>query len=250
MKKNGIVLILIFSINYVFAQNKNGTIKYKKEIIEFLSEKEDFKINKEKNPKYYNTVLMIEQNTKKLLNEIQFSLRFNNSESLFEADGYMEIEENRFYRVAIGPEGSSIYYTNEKENVNLRQVDTYGELFIIAYPKTEWQLTNETKKIDNYMCYKATTTKLVNGRKGLIKIPVEVWYAPEINIPYGPLGYNGLPGLIMELTLGNFKYNVAKIELNPKNEIKIDKPTKGKEVTKDEFEKIGISALESFKKGF
>lgn len=34
------------------------------------------------------------------------------------------------------------------------------------------------------------------------------------------------------------------------NEIKIDKPAKVRGITKDKFEKIGIGAIESFKKGF
>ena len=121
---------------------------------------------------------------------------------------------------------------------------------MVEYPIQEWQLSNETKKIGAYTCYKATTMKIVNGRKGIIKTPVEVWYTPEIVIPFGPLGYNGLPGLIMELSMYNYKYYVSKIDLNTEKEVAIKKPTKGKKVTEAEFKEIGIETMSSYKRGF
>lgn len=250
MKKKGIVLFVIFTINFCFAQNKSGTIIYKKEILEFLSEKEGFEINKEERPKYYNTVLLIDQNTKKIIKDIKFYLKFNNVESLFIADRFLEIETNRFYKVAFGPEGSRTYYTNKVDPLNIQQIDAYGELFLVDYPRNVWKLLNETKKIGNYTCYKATTIKKTKGRKGLIETPVEVWYTPEISIPFGPLGYNGLPGLIVELSMLNFKYYVSSIELNSENEMIIKKPSQGKKITKEQFEEIGIGAMDNFKKSF
>lgn len=250
MKKKGIVLILIFTIHFCFAQNKNGTIIYKKEIIEFLSEKEGFEINKATRPKYYNTVLFIDENTKEIIKDIKFLLNFNNEESIFKVENFLEIETNRFYKVAVGPEGSRVYYTNQKNKQNIQQTDAYGEFFLVEYPMHEWVLINETKIIGGYTCYKATTIKTVKGRKGDVRIPVEAWYAPKIVIPFGPLEYNGLPGLIIELSINNYKYYVSKIELNANKEITINKPNRGKVVTKEEFEEIGVKAMTDFKKGF
>ena len=131
MKKKGIVLFVIFTINFCFAQNKSGTIIYKKEILEFLSEKEGFEINKEERPKYYNTVLLIDQNTKKIIKDIKFYLKFNNVESLFIADRFLEIETNRFYKVAFGPEGSRTYYTNKVDHLNIQQILNQHCFFVL-----------------------------------------------------------------------------------------------------------------------
>ncbi len=54
----------------------------------------------------------------------------------------------------------------------------------------------------------------------------------------------------MELSMYNYRYYVIKIELNPKNEVIVKKPTQGKKVTEEEFREIGKKAMESLKKGF
>jgi len=56
----------------------------------------------------------------------------------------------------------------------------------------KWKITNETKQIQNYNCYKATTTFRGNN--------FEVWFTPEIPINAGPWKWYGLPGLILEAT--------------------------------------------------
>src|SRR5690606_9012639 len=55
-----------------------------------------------------------------------------------------------------------------------------------------WQITNETKKIQNFTCYKATTSFRENT--------FEAWFTPEIPINAGPWKWYGLPGLIVEAT--------------------------------------------------
>lgn len=250
MRQSRVFIILLFLANISLAQINNGIITYKKERTGFLSEKKGFELNKEEQPKYYKTVLMIDQETKKLLEDIQFLLEYNNVESTFKVKKILEIESNRFFRAAIGPDGSKIYYTNIVEKENLYQVDAFGELFIVSYPKIEWELSNETKKIGKYTCYKATTIKISKSRRGIIKTPITVWYSPDLAFPFGPIGYGGLPGLIMELSMRNYKYYVSTIELNTKKEAAIKKPTKGKQVTETEFKEIGIETMSNYKKGF
>lgn len=249
MIKNTLFLLLI-AINYSFAQTTSGTIIYKKELLWFLSEQEDFKKKNAKDLTYLNNVLRIDENVKLLLKEVKLVLIFNTNKSIFKSDNILELETNKFFRAAIGPEGSKVYYTDTKTQENLHQIDAFGDLFLVSYPQIEWQLHNETKKIGNFNCYKATTIKEVKGRNGLIKTPIEAWYTLELAIPFGPVGFNGLPGLIVELTMRKYKYTIQKIALNPTNEIVIKKPTNGKKVTKQEFENIGLNAMSSFKKGF
>ena len=70
------------------------------------------------------------------------------------------------------------------------------------------------KNIDGKKCYKAITKDynyLVSGKK---EINITAWYCPEINVSEGPNRFNGLPGLILELSTLNFSYVAKKINLN------------------------------------
>ncbi len=82
---------------------------------------------------------------------------------------------------------------------------------------TGWVLQNETKKIDGYTCYKATVSRVLYTEN---EHTVEAWYTPEIPIPFGPIGYGGLPGLILQLTQRSVTYVTKKVTLNPKGGIK------------------------------
>ncbi|WP_336517276.1 GLPGLI family protein [Pollutibacter soli] len=58
------------------------------------------------------------------------------------------------------------------------------------HPMT-WELKNETQKIGDFECQKATT--VFRGRS------YTAWFSPSIPIPNGPWKMGGLPGLIMVL---------------------------------------------------
>ena len=71
------------------------------------------------------------------------------------------------------------------------------------YNKFNWQITGETKQIGQYTCRKATGTYTKETTCcGIITIPVVAWFAPSLPFPFGPMGYDGLPGLVLEVTQG------------------------------------------------
>lgn len=55
-----------------------------------------------------------------------------------------------------------------------------------------WIITEEKKKIGEYICYKATI-KNFRGRN------YEAWFTYDIPVPTGPWKFHGLPGLILEV---------------------------------------------------
>lgn len=66
----------------------------------------------------------------------------------------------------------------------------------INYTDYNWQITSETKQINNYKCFKATgSLKGINGNPYYF----EAWFCPEIPLSYGPDRFAGLPGLIFEV---------------------------------------------------
>ena len=65
---------------------------------------------------------------------------------------------------------------------------------------------------------------------------VTVWYAPGIVFPFGPAGYDGLPGLVLEASRDSFHFIATRITFSPK-ETMVMPPNKGIEVSRKEFNK-------------
>ena len=76
--------------------------------------------------------------------------------------------------------------------------------------KKNWELHNETKMIDGYLCYKATNINRVENGIKVFNHPVTAWYCPKLPYSYGPNGYSNLPGLILELQVRNVVFGLKK----------------------------------------
>lgn len=185
----------------------------------------------------------------KNLKDAQAILKFTATESIYEPIKKMENDKGRGVDLTSILAGKGKVYVNNISKEVLYQKDFMGELFLVEYQPLQWQLTQEVKQIGNYACYKATTTKTIKSTKGVFEREIVAWYTPQIPVNFGPREYNGLPGLIIELAQEKLKFLAIKIELNPTEKIEIKKPTKGKKVTQQEFEEIGLNAMSGFRKG-
>ena len=67
---------------------------------------------------------------------------------------------------------------------------------------------------------------------------VTAWYTPQIPVSNGPEQFQGLPGLILELSYDSQTILCSKISLNPSKPIKIKEPTGGDSVSQSEFDAI------------
>jgi GLPGLI family protein len=161
-------------------------------------------------------------------------------------------------------------YKNVKTNTQLQQQEFYGKKFLVkdVLQPIEWSLDSETKKIGNYSCFKATALiptneltwysfswdKLRNTSESdstevreVKMTQIEAWYAPQIPVRHGPLDYWGLPGLILEVSADNTTMLCSKLVLNPGEIIEIEAPTKGKEVSKIEYQDIITKKMKEFR---
>lgn len=73
------------------------------------------------------------------------------------------------------------------------------------WEKPEWEITDETKEIIGYQCFKATAD--YRGRRWT------AWFAPEIPLQEGPWKPCGLPGLILEAADSHDEYHFLAVGL-------------------------------------
>lgn len=237
------ILLFLYLISPWLSHSQSGIVTYQKRITQLISETEESKKMAKEKPSYYKTIADMDQGMKLLLEDIEFNLFFKDNESIFKAETTLEHEKSKLLKGALAyGGGNGLYYTNNHKKEMLYQTEAIGQTFIVKSEKVNWQLSNETKKIGKYICYKATCIEKTKTYAGKIhEKEVVAWYAPDIPIPFGPVGYGNLPGLIIMLEYGGFvEFVVKRIDLNPKKEIVVKKPKKGELVTEKEFsERIG-----------
>lgn len=101
------------------------------------------------------------------------------------------IPDKPFLRTNFYSSNSKIIITENNTNGLNNWYYTFDDL--------HWELTTESKKINNFTCYKAIGYLNQRGYiKGLKKLYVLAWYSPDIALPFGPKFFAGLPGLVFE----------------------------------------------------
>ncbi|CAL2055122.1 GLPGLI family protein [Tenacibaculum sp. 190524A05c] len=196
--------------------------------------------------------------------EKEYVLNFNKKESYF-----MEEEKIDAISGATDSWGKNFsqgnQYKNVQDNELVQSQEFYGKRFLVKdkLQKIDWKIEKESKKIGNYLCFKATATipskeltwydfawsdlrkaekkkdSLGNDIEPQIEMTkVEAWYTPQIPVSHGPGEYWGLPGLILEVTAGNRVMLCSKVVINPKDKIEIEAPEKGKEITKLAYQEV------------
>lgn len=186
-----------------------------------------------------------------------YTLDFDKSASLYLQEERLDVPQPQSQvQVQINSIGDGKLYRNLREKVLLQETELFGKEFLVTdtLKKPEWQLGAETKKIGDYLCHKATMTikppkvkedlKQQSSPGIMIMEPKEMvitaWYTTEIPVAHGPADYWGLPGLILEAGDGHRSILCSKVVLNPANAKEIVKPSKGKKINRDEFQKLAI----------
>lgn len=167
-----------------------------------------------------------------------------------------------------GPDGGDLY-KNFAQQKGLQSTELAGKLFLIVdtLNPQPWKLTEETKKILGYTCYKAIrktiaprmtmrtmsmggpnseeTVKSNSPAPASKEIETVAWYTSDILTPAGPENYGLLPGLILEIDVDNgttvFKATEVKASLNKKE---LKEPTKGKIIGRKEFQKLQMDMMQ------
>lgn len=135
---------------------------------------------------------------------------------------YLEFnaEEDIILKALIGISNPMYFdFVNKKRlSTNKNTIVIPDDKYLIEYPAHYiWDITNETKQVGNYTCYKAVLQKIENSKDTFF--PVTAWFYPELPINAGFSRYNGLPGMILELHEQYISYLAQHIEFNKASKI-------------------------------
>ena len=231
MKKTIFILILIFKIGISNGQTKSGIVSYR-----IIFQKDSTLLKKsDRLSQLYDKAV---KSSDKIYQELSFNQKISKYsiiDLIADDDLKMAIAWcncNKIYFEDI--ENKSIIFNNTNDASGIFKEN---EFIIRDSLKINWEITSESKNIENFKCYKATQIIKYKNLKGEFSKTVVAWFTPEIPFSFGPKGYGGLPGLILELHDKNIIYGASKINLS--NEVKsIDLPKKGKIIKNEDFEKI------------
>ena len=193
----------------------------------------------------------IQQQLQKALQR-EYELRFTVYESTYKPLESLEAGPTGGSGIMVNVSGRrGLVYKNTKDQQLVESTDVFGKLFLIEddLERIEWRLEDEYKQIGEYECQKAVYDRVVNRVQfspALDEEPktvtdtteVVAWFTPEVPVSHGPGQYWGLPGLILEVRSGRTAMICTKIILNPAEEVDIDKPTRGKSITREELQQL------------
>ncbi len=227
---------------------------------------------------------MIEERMKKAF-EKTFILNFDKTASIYKEEEKLDAPGTQVNMRMMGSMmgGGGTHYKNIKQKTFTVDREMMGKEFLIqdSLPKLDWKMSQETKEIGGYMCFKATATQKASQsdfrnfrmkkqeenkdkkeasasekpkttdfmKEGEIPKEIEViaWYTPEIPVSTGPENYQGLPGLILEVSAGKTTILCSKVVMNVKEKKEIKASDKGKMVTQKEYDEIVMKKMEEFR---
>ena len=182
--------------------------------------------------------------------EKTYTLTFNKEESLYKEEESLAPPSIGNTMVVMTMGGSGELYKNIKSKRFVKQSDLLGKMFLIqdSLKTTPWKLKGDTKNIGEYTCYKATLERVVDtdtfSDEDTKKTQtVTAWYTPQIPVSNGPEEFQGLPGLILELSYDSQTILCSKVLLNPAKQVVIKEPSSGTTVTQNEFDAIMIKKM-------
>jgi len=228
MKKASILLTLTIAAASTFAQMKEGKIIYERKINMHKRIPEGDERMKNMIPEFNSSKVQL------LFSEAQSIYRnLPEEEDIRETAGEGDGGNRVFIRFAGGEDET---YKNYETGKSVEQRELGPKKYIIedSLRKLNWKLDEEgsSKEIKGYACRKAVA-KSPNGST------VIAWFTDQINCPSGPDMYGGLPGLILEVNIGDGEIVFTPLEITKLDDKKLVKaPTNGKKITRKEFQKM------------
>jgi GLPGLI family protein len=232
--KNLILFLLLSFPILMFAQTSSGKILYKEVIKVDLPTKVK---DDPKNQAWIDKMPKTRESDRELL--------YHGEKSLYKNIKKEKAPNERKYMYDY-QEPDNHYYIDVEADESVHLTDFFGKAFLVTGEHKEriWKMTKNQKMIKDYLCFEATAGDTTDQ--------VTVWFTPQIRTTAAPMYLNGLPGLILEVSMneGKFKLSASEITLDETKEEEIDQPKKGKKITKEKYDAMVKKKTEEMKEQY
>ena len=229
----GMCMILLASLSS--AQNNEGTIIYEEKVNIHKRLPIEMEAMKASIPEYKTSK---HQLTFKIDKSIYVYLK----EEIKEVNG--DIKRRKAMR--FGGRNGGNRYADLSNNMVLATRDLMGKKFLVRGEPTKykWKLTGKNKQVGSYLCQEATWQDSTRQ--------IVAWFTPMIPFQGGPGDFTGLPGMILHLDIndGEKEITAMEISLGSIDDTLLIKPTEGKGVSQEEYDRMRIEKMEEMKKEY
>ena len=153
-----------------------------------------------------------------------YTFSFADNKSVFKFDRWSS--KTRIPKYEKDGDEENIWFTDFNTKTTTIQKQVAGTNFVMSdsIVKIEWKITNENREIAGYSCRKAVG-------KIFDDVYIFAFYTNDITISGGPCSINGLPGMILGLTIPRLytSFIATKVDLKNVNGSEI-MPIKSKKV--------------------
>lgn len=181
-----------------------------------------------------------------IMADFEFQLLINNYESIFKQSEQLIRDDVNplMYKLASGfCSGHEVWYTKTGNSIKrIALLNSDPSTVLTLDEEVKWDISSESKYIGKFKVLKATTTRKL-GSSYVEK--VEAWFAPELPYPFGPVGYDGLPGLILEMHRDKVVYKFKQIR---EKDVTIKLPKSSKEMTFEKYYEMLEANMAEIKK--
>ncbi len=122
----------------------------------------------------------------------------------------------------------NVIYAELDSSRSISQKKVFEQVFLIddSTRQIQWKITNETRNIAGFQCRRANAIIMDT-------VYVVAFYTDDIITPGGPESFNGLPGMILGVSLPHqhVSWFATKVAATPVTASQLKPPTKGKKVT-------------------
>ena len=212
-----LLFVLITLGMHARAQNtiflKEGKIEFEKKVNMYAKMEDD------------NAWDELQKKTMSKFKTSYFDLVFSHNKTVYQP-GRENPDNNKLWEDNVGNE--NVVYAELDSNRSISQKKVFEELYLIqdSTRQIKWKITDENRVIAGFQCRRANAIIMDS-------VYVVAFYTDDIITSGGPESFNGLPGMILGVSLPHqhVSWFATKVSAQPVTAAQLKIPSKGKKVT-------------------